>query len=274
MRIHMLCYFFGLFFPAYAQRGAPIRLPEGLTGVWETSDGHGGAAGMLVGMTTEVAGQPKTLRGASQLERDFTVMLYHQESAMPGKDGAYFVATPGASTRWDGRLLRILHQPDVDVALAWDARNDLWRGHFRRKGFSAEVILRRPSPARNHSVLAGTWARQDGSYLNCLHIAQRADSTLLAWTDQLELTGVLKWGRFRPPPTTSELYGEHAGIVLLPNGMAEVVIGTDRALCCSRTELVRPTGSASMSAVVPGYASARTYRRMPGPSCIAAVKKP
>jgi hypothetical protein len=63
---------------AKAQLNLALSAPDALAGRWETSDGHGGAVGMNVIISTHIDGAPSSLANQPQYLDEFTVGIYQR----------------------------------------------------------------------------------------------------------------------------------------------------------------------------------------------------
>src|SRR5882757_8106991 len=110
--------------------GRPVVDPEGLSGLWEVSNGRGGAVGIHLQLATSVATDAKadgrTLAGVEQLWQYLEVAVYERHGAtlVFGEENYFSDSPRGASvTMEDGRLqLHFVSQrpdltPPVDLDL-------------------------------------------------------------------------------------------------------------------------------------------------------------
>ncbi len=147
--------------------GNPVAHPEALSGLWETSNGHGGAFGIHLLLTTTVPGDVKTLHGATQSWQSLEVGIYERKGAtLQVGEQNYFSDSPkgGNISYEDGRLKlhfapRVSSDPSIDLDLVHDADGS-WTGRFHRGTFDSDVQLRRPVPrgiAEVNSIVAPGW---------------------------------------------------------------------------------------------------------------------
>ena len=173
------------------QDASLIPNPEALAGRWEVSDGHGGAVGMNIILTTYIYGTPATLAGQPQFEGEFTVGLYQRAGSNAEPFGFNFFNAPNGGASWDGHRIRIhltgkADLPTTDVELVWHPESQTWSGLFERGQFHKQVVLKRPTSKSTKSPFVGTWfQKRSGMMNNCVHIAQQQDETLAAWSDDI-----------------------------------------------------------------------------------------
>jgi hypothetical protein len=89
------------------QNAFPIPSPEDLAGRWEASDGHSGAVGMNILLTTIIHGTPESLAGQPQFEEEFTVGLYQRTGPVVEHLGFNFFTAPNGGANWDGHRIGI-----------------------------------------------------------------------------------------------------------------------------------------------------------------------
>ena len=104
---------------------SPVAHPEALSGLWETSNGHGGAVGIHLLLTTTVPGDVKTLHGTTQSWQSLEVGVYERKLAtIQVGEQNYFSDSPrGGNVSFDmGRLRlhfvsRVASEPSMDLDL-------------------------------------------------------------------------------------------------------------------------------------------------------------
>ena len=143
--------------------------PEGLSGLWETSNGHGGFVGIHMVLGTSVApdakSDQKTLNGVEQRWEYLNLGIYEQKGAefSLGEEN-YLSDRAGAAavTIADGHLK--VHfvspaagMPAVDLDLQ-KKDGDSWVGRFHRGSFDKQVTLGRPGAGmKTHDAITGVW---------------------------------------------------------------------------------------------------------------------
>ena len=195
--------------------GSAIRHSERLSGLWETKDGHG-IIGVHIKLTTIVRGAPATLSGVNQILDHAAVQIFVQRGLSRTLGDGNWFRDDSDGVEWNGDHLKIysaakpeLSFPETQIDLRFDRLTDSWRGQFHRGDVEREVVLERPhmGSGATSSPLVGTWKRSTVMH-NCLHIAQEESGALVAWMDDLEAPGAMKYANgLKPPNEAVESYG-------------------------------------------------------------------
>jgi hypothetical protein len=261
---------------ALAQEKRSLRAPDTLAGRWEAPDGHGGAVGMNIIITTHIGGAPASIAGHLQYEDEFTVGLYQRTGPDVKPLGFnFFSSTAGGGMTWDGHQLTIHllgkgDLPKANVDLIWHEESQTWSGLFERGSFREQVLLKRPTSTASKSPFVGTWSNNAGMMNNCLHISQDKDGALTAWSDDLQIPGRLHYANGIPPPTqTMEHYGEIAKAMMDAPDQITVELRAYTAMCCSHPFTAKL--STDRQSLVGSWAMPRPviWVRMPSNSCIS-----
>jgi hypothetical protein len=136
---------------AEAQSNRTLSAPEALAGRWETPDGHGGAVGMNVIITTYIDGTPSNIAGHAQHISNIIVGLYHR--TIPDVEDlgySFFPAATQVGTNGDGYQLAIQFPgraviSAVSLDLVWHEQSQTWSDLFECDAFRGQVALRRPA---------------------------------------------------------------------------------------------------------------------------------
>ncbi len=221
---------------------SPIRHPERLSGLWETEEGHG-IIGVDIKLITVVRGAPATLYGANQTLDHAAVQVYAQGGPSPTLGDGNWFRDDSEGVKWSGDHLKIsapakpkLSFPETQIDLQFDRLTGSWAGLFHRGDINREVVLQRPHVGgeRIPSPLVGTWKRSTTMH-NCLHIAQDERGALVAWMDDLEVPGAMRYADgLRPPNKTVESYGtpvlvsaqNQRGILFEPDAFSAIALPT------------------------------------------------
>ena len=176
--------------------GALVTHPEELSGIWEAPDGHGGAIGLHLSLSTTAPADATTLVGAKQSWLSLGVGIYQRSGPViqVGEENYFDDSPRGGSVRYDSDRMT-LHAPEFDLDLRHNQRNE-WTGRFHRKGFDSQVTLIRPGKGggRKDTWPIGTW-KKAGWGPTCLHIAETAPGQFIGWSDTL-----LAWGAVKSSP--------------------------------------------------------------------------
>ena len=158
-----------------AQSGVPVDHPDAMAGPWETTDFEPGAIdGISISMATLATGLPEHV---TQL----TARVYRMEGPQE--------QLTNLSPSFDGKQLQVAGSP-VAFDLTFDTAKNEWDGTFTRGDMTKAVRLQRPgASAKASSPFAGDWYLHASPDLRTpyspysLHIAQRNDSSFVAWGD-------------------------------------------------------------------------------------------
>jgi len=152
--------------------GQQVTHPESLSGIWETSNGHGGAIGIHLELDTTIPSDGDKQIWAPQSWQDLQVGVFERKGAeiQLGEESGFSDSRSGGSVTFDqGRLqLHFVSQwadtPSVDLDLVQQA-DGCWDGRLHRGDFDSHVTLCRPSTGQSGkaSPLVGTWRRTRAS---------------------------------------------------------------------------------------------------------------
>jgi hypothetical protein len=233
--------------------GQPVHHPEELSGVWETSNGHGGAVGIHLTLSTSIdadthvsATESWESLGLGVFERKGAELVfgeanYFGDSLRAGsvkladdRLELHFAAPQSNRSQAQIEALRAagIEEPTVDLDLTRQ-RDGCWHGRFHRGNFDSVLSLCRPVAAREAAVhqIVGTWSNGRGG---CVHIFETGSGAYLGWADSREVPGQIVFSRSYPVPhRLYHSYGELAKVHLENNGETSVEFGAYRALCCS-----------------------------------------
>jgi hypothetical protein len=104
--------------------GRPVVHPEELSGIWETSDDHGGIIGLHLILNTAASSDATTLTGTVQSWLNLQVDIYRRTKGEfhLGSTNGFSDSERGGSLRYDnGRL--VLHAAGFDLDLSHIANN-------------------------------------------------------------------------------------------------------------------------------------------------------
>jgi hypothetical protein len=263
------------------QDASPIPSPEALAGRWEASDGHGGAVGMNIVLTTFIHGTPETLARQPQFEGEFAVGLYQRMVPDVEPLGFNFFTAPNGGANWDGHRLGIhltgkADLPTTDVDLVWHPESQTWSGLFERGRFRKQIVLKRPASETSKSPFVGTWFEKGGGMMNnCVHIAQQQDGALAAWSDDIMIPRRVRYANgIQPPTQTQEHYGEIAKAKMDAPDQITVELRAYTAMCCSHPFTAKIAENGRMLSGVwpsgPNQAQrVAEWEKMQGNSCLA-----
>ncbi len=267
---------------AWSQEKRSLPAPDALAGRWEAPDGHGGAVGMNIIVTTHIDGAPTSITGHVQYEDEFVAGIYQRTGPDVEPLGFnFFSSAAGGGMTWDGHQLAIhlVGKGDprkVNLDLIWHEESQMWSGLFERDSFHEHVSLKRPTSMASESPLVGTWSDKAGMMNNCLHISQEKDGALTAWSDDLQTPGRMRYANgIQPPTQTMEHYGEIAKAKMDAPDQITVELRAYTAMCCSHpfTAKLSADGQSLSGSWLPGPNQAPrpvTWLRMPSDSCISA----
>jgi hypothetical protein len=227
---------------ALGQEKRSFRTPDTLAGRWEAPDGHDGAVGMNIIITTHIDGAPASITGHVQYEDEFIAGLYQRTGPdVKPLDFNFFSSAAGGGMTWDGHQLTIHllgkgDLPKVNVDLIWHEDSQTWSGLFERGSFSEQVSLKRPTSEASGSPFVGTWSDKGGIMNNCMHISQDKNGALTAWSDDIQTPGQMRYANgIQPPTQTMERYGEIAKANIDAPDRITVELRAYTAMCCSHS---------------------------------------
>lgn len=226
-------------------QGKPVMDPDGLSGLWEISNGKGGARGIHLILSTSVdpfaKSDRKTLTGVEQQWEHLEIGVYERQGPVLafGEEG-FFSDSPrgGGATLEDGHLQlhfvsRVASTPSVDLDLMKEA-GDRWVGRFHKGDFDEQVTLERPGGKRSDSVITGTW-RDETAPIRCMHVVEQAASEFTGWSDRLQIPGTIGFAPWIQPHRLFEIYGEWMKVKMNPDETTSFEFSAFTAMCCSHT---------------------------------------
>jgi hypothetical protein len=261
--------------------GRPVTHPEELSGIWEAPDGHGGAIGLHLLLSTTAPTEIETLVGTRQSWLDLYVGIYQRSGAVlqVGEENYFGDSLRGGGVRYDNNRLT-LHAVGFDLELR-HIRGNEWSGRFHRKGFDSEVTLIRPGDGEKtkNAWLVGTW--QEGRFgpgQTCLHIAQTAPGQFTGWSDTFQAWGAVRFApNIQKPPHSLERYGILAKVTASQNDVVSVELNAYTAICCSHLFAAKREKNGSVMRMNwtegPNQAPYKTeWSKLRGDSCIASTE--
>jgi hypothetical protein len=221
--------------------GRPVTHPEGLSGLWEISNGHGGAVGIHLILTTSVSWDVPTLSGAQQSWQRLDVGVYERKGAtiQLGEQNYFSDSSRGGTVSFDEGHLElhfISRFPDdesIDVDLVQQA-GDRWTGRLHRRSFDSRVTLSRPSAGiPSKDLIIGTWAGRPGVPHSCVHIGSQVGEEFVGWMDSFPRIGPVQPAtpRISMPKTAWLVYGRLVKVRLEEGGQISIE-SNEHGPCC------------------------------------------
>ena len=266
--------------------GQQVTHPESLSGIWETSNGHGGAIGIHLELDTTIPSDGDKQIWAPQSWQDLQVGVFERKGAeiQLGEESGFSDSRSGGSVTFDqGRLqLHFVSQwadtPSVDLDLVQQA-DGCWDGRLHRGDFDSHVTLCRPSTgqAGKASRLVGTWEENSSLGQGCVHIVEQASGEFIGWSDDIELPDTVRSciDNVSRPVTVFEHFGERIKAHLEKDGGISFELYAYTGMCCSHTFVGKLTESGNLirGTWPPGTNQAThnaKWKKMPGDSCVAS----
>ncbi len=266
--------------------GQHVMHPESLSGIWETSNGHGGAIGIHLELDTTMPSDGNKQSWAPQLWQDLGVNVFERKGAeiQLGEESGFSDSRRGGGVTFDhGRLQ--LHfvspwtdTPSVDLDLVQEA-GGCWEGRLHRGDFDSHVTLCRPSIGQSGraSPLVGTWAEISSLGQGCIHIAEQAPGEFTGWSDDIQLPGTVRSciDNVSQPVSVFQRFGIRMKTHLEKNDAVSFELYAYNDMCCSHTfvgkfakdgNLIRGTWPSGTNQA----AHNATWKKMPGDSCVAS----
>ncbi|MGA2218115.1 MAG: hypothetical protein ABSG51_08515 [Terracidiphilus sp.] len=268
--------------------GRPVKHPEDLSGVWETSDGQGGAIGIHLNLLARVSDDADPPAWAPQWQNLNFAVFERKGPEIVFGDENYFGDNErgGRVTLENGHLQlhfvsTVDRDPSVDVDLAYQ-QDACWHGRFHRGSFDATVSLCRPTPGAEvrQSPIVGTWSQQSGLGSSCIHIAQARATTFTGWTDSLEMPGhTIYTLNDREHHSLLQSFGDLAKVNLTSDGLVSLELGVFNPMCCPHpfSGHLSADGTTIEGNFPPGLNQslhAGTFTKMPGNTCVDVAKLP
>ena len=263
-------------------QGRSVTDPDGLSGLWEVSNGKGGARGIHLILSTSVEpfakSDRKTLVGVEQQWEHLEIGVYERKGPVLvfGEEG-FFTDSPrgGGVTLEDEHLKlhfvpRVSGMPAVDLDLTKEI-GDRWVGRFHRGDFDERVTLERPGAKRAGSKIVGTW-RGETLPVRCMHIVEQETSEFTGWSDRLQIPGTIGFASWIQPHRLFQIYGEWMKVKMNSDEGASFEFSASSAECCSDTYIGKPDeGGASIEGRWPPGPNQTPrpdrWRRVAGESC-------
>lgn len=264
--------------------GRLVEHPEALSGLWETSDGHGGVIGIHLILDTTIPGDATSFRGVSQSWIDLQVGVFDRRGReiLTDEENGFSDSPRGGGVRFEnGRLtLHFAGAPPVDLDLI-QKPGDIWAGRLHRGAFDKNVVLLRPTVAKPNPVV-GTWLNgpEPGPGFVCLHVAEIGLGELTGWSDSLSIPGKARMAPHVARPTSAfQRYGELVKVERKGDGKFSFQFPAHPALCCSHTFVgtLRAHGEQMSGFWPPGLNQAPHkgwWRKMSEDSCISELDSP
>jgi len=281
-------FFFAILSPAFAvegrpasdgwRKGAAIRHPERLSGLWE-ADVHHRIFGMQIVLTTQARRPAKGSGALVQICDQAAVEVFEQmgSTRAAGEDNWFDSNSPGMT--WSGNHLKIddpgTSGPAINLDLRFDSEAGTWSGTFHRGSLDETVTLHRPrpEPGAAKSPFVGTW-KHAGLMNTCMHIVEGTGGELHAWSDDVVVPGVLKQARRTlAPRETIETYGFTAQVELHSAHNIFVRLKALSPVCCAVNAggVLSPDGTKIRSNVQPDEerkTESDDWLRVRGDSCL------
>jgi hypothetical protein len=264
----------------------PVVHPESLSGIWETSNGEGGAVGVHLLLMTTLPGDAAHPIWTPQSWQHLEVGVFERkESKLEfGEDNFFSDSLRGGGVTFKDDRLQ-LHfvstwkdTPSVDLNLLLQP-DDCWHGRFHRGAYDSVVVLCRPTPGGDAvlSPIAGTWFQTSGHGSACIHIAQTGSATFTGWSDSLMIPDQVRFGSGVPGPhQLYENFGTLAKVDVASDEKIDLEFTAYSAICCSHHFIGKLSvdGSILAGEFPPGpnqSPQAAIFTKMRGDSCVDAT---
>lgn len=257
--------------------GRPVNHPEELSGIWEAPDGHGGAIGLHLLLSTTAPTDITTLVGTRQSWLDLQVGIYERSGAVlqVGEENYFSDSVRGGGVQYDKDRLT-LHARGFDLDLR-RIRGNEWSGRFHRKAFDSEVTLIRPGSGEKekNAWFIGTWREgRSGHGQTCPDVAQTAPGQLTGWSDYFQAWGAVRFAPNVPrPPYSLQRYGVLAKVNSSQEYVVSVELNAYAGICCSQqfAAMSAKNGTEMVSRSNERPPLRTAWIKMPGESCIASA---
>jgi hypothetical protein len=261
--------------------GRLVDHPESLSGVWEASDGQGGAVGIHLHLMTAVTLHVNLPIWTPQSWVRLEVSVFQRKgSGFASGDEKYFIDSPdGASVTLQDGHLRVhfvsnrMKLPSIDLDLVRQQDN-CWHGRLHRRDFDSVVSLCRPtsSVGDTGSALVGTWT---DNKLGCMHIFANGEGGFTGWSDVLQVPGRIPFNpKGSGPQTLLQQYGSLLKIKREVDNFWGIGFYGFDGHCCSQhiLGLLSNDGSKLASGLVSDggvqVGLGRTWTKLSGDSCV------
>jgi hypothetical protein len=266
--------------------GHHVMHPESLSGIWETSNGHGGAVGIQLELDTTMPSDGDKQSWVSQSWQDLQVGVFERKGAeiQLGDESGFSDSHRGGDVAFDQGHLQLhfvspwTDTPSADLDLVQQA-NGCWDGRLHRGEFDSRVTLCRPSTGQSGktSPLVGTWTENSNLGQGCIHIAEQAPGEFTGWSDDIQLPGTVRSciDGVSKPVAVFQRFGERLKAQLEKDGSVSFELYAYTGMCCSHTfvgkltedkNLIRGTWPSGANQA----AHDATWKKMPGDSCVAS----
>ncbi|HMF54524.1 MAG TPA: hypothetical protein VK593_09250, partial [Edaphobacter sp.] len=196
--------------------------PEGLSGLWETSNGHGGFVGIHMMLGTTVAPDAKTdgrsLDGVEQRWEYLNLGVYEQRGPefVLGDAGYFSDRSKDSGLRIENGHLRLHYVSRAAGLLAVDLdlmkEGDRWVGRFHRGSFDERVTLERPgAELKRHDEITGTWTEERFQH-RVVHVGEQAPGQFVSWADLLQIPGTIGLANGIQPQRLFQAYGDRVKV--------------------------------------------------------------
>jgi hypothetical protein len=262
-----------------------IDHPETPSGLWEASDGHGGAIGIHLLMMTVVPlhTDPPIWSPQSSVSLDVSVYQRTGSEFASGNENSLSGLPNGSQLTLEHGHLRSHFMsdratlPSIDLDLVKQT-DDCWHGRLHRGAFDSFVKLCRPSASVGNprSSLVGTWA-SNFNVLGCMHIFANGQGGFAGWSDVLQVPGRIAFNpKGSGPQTLLEQYGSLLNIRQRKDGFVGIdfhasddLYHVERfvgLLSSDGSKLVG--GLVSDDGLIPPVQNVRAWTKVSGGSCV------
>jgi hypothetical protein len=266
--------------------GYQVMHPESLSGIWETTNGHGGAIGIHLELDTTMPSGGDKQSWAPQSWQDLQVGVFERKGAeiQLGEESGFSDSRRGGDVTFDqGRLQLYFVSPwtdttSVDLDLVQQA-DGCWDGRLHRGEFDSHVTLCRPSTSQSGkaSPLVGTWKENSKLGQGCIHIAEQAPGEFIGWSDDIQLPGTVRSciDNVSKPVAVFQRFGELLKAHLEKDGSVSFELYAYTGMCCPHKFVGKLTeGGSLIRGTWPSGANqaahSATWKKLPGDSCVAS----
>lgn len=250
-------------------KGKIVADPEGMSGLWEAPNEHGGVVGihLILGTTVDPYAKTggRTLKGVEQQWEYLEIGVYEQKGAeFTFGDENYFSDRPTSSKAGDFQVKieddhlklhfvsRVMGTPAFDLDLR-KVEGDRWAGRFHRGSFDEQVTLERPGAGlKRANGIPGTWTTT-GFPEGHIHIGEQGPGRFVGWADTLQIPGTIRFGPSVHPHRLFELYGSRVKVQKTGEESFSFEFGAYSGICCSYTFVGKlSSGGATLEGVTQG----------------------
>jgi hypothetical protein len=266
--------------------GRQVMHPESLSGIWETSNGHGGAIGIHLELDTTMPSDGDKQSWAPQLWQNLQVGVFERKGAeiQMGEENGFSDSRRGGGVTFDQERLQLHFDspwtdlPSVDLDLAQQP-GGCWNGRLHRGDFDSHVTLCRPSIGQSGktSPLVGTWAEISNLGQACIHIAEQAPGEFTGWSDDIERPGTVVTciNNVSKPVSVFQRFGERLNAHRGSDGSVSFELYAYTGMCCPHTFVGKlAEGGDFIQGAWPSGANQAahnaTWKKMSGDSCVSS----